>query len=476
MPGLRHLRGALPVRRHCAGLERRTAERASTARAGYWRSDPHPAGSAVNPRAPSSDGPHPVSTGVTVKVGVSGFFWNSQTTGSGQYTRQLLHALVAQRPDAKVRLFLPKAATHHDAQHAEPRQSSTSAARAGERSRPPAKELPSGTARVRTGADTWVRRVSRDSLGSNLAKLWFEQVVFPMACRFAQMDVAHVPYFAPPLQSQVPTVVTIHDLIPLLLPEYRGSIGVRAYMRLVSTAAKRTTLILTDSRSSASDIHRVLHIPPERIRVVYLAADSSYRPVDQAGQSALRVRLRLPERFILYLGGFDVRKNVSKLLAAYARARPRLGDTELVIAGTLPFEDTAFAPDPRRIADDLGIGEHVLFTGWVSEEDKPALYSAAAVFAFPSRYEGFGLPVLEALACGTPAVVGAGSSLEEVVGEGGLVVAPDDDAAIADALIRLTVEPALRDGLARRGLSHARRFSWERTAQETWLAYQEVLK
>ena len=178
---------------------------------------------------------------------------------------------------------------------------------------------------------------------------------------------------------------------------------------------------------------------------------------------------------MLYLGGFDRRKNVSGLLHAYARARGELDDVPLVIAGQLPTEDTAFTPHPRRIAEELGIGACVHYTGWVNEADKPALYSGATAFCFPSRYEGFGLPVLEAISCGTPAIVGSGSSLEEVAGPGGMAVSPTDTEALVEALIRVVGDADLRKTLERKALRHARRFSWRVTAEKTAAAYREAL-
>ena len=191
----------------------------------------------------------------------------------------------------------------------------------------------------------------------------------------------------------------------------------------------------------------------------------------------------MPSCYFLYLGGFDRRKNLAVLLEAFALARKRpplntsggrLNGVSLVIAGRLPQRDSAFAPDPRPIAQRLGLGEGVQYTDWVAEEDKPALYAGAVAFLFPSSYEGFGLPVLEAISCGTPAIVGGGSSLEEVAGPGGLVVPPGDASALAAAMVRLVEEPALREELSAKGLEHARGFSWLQTARQTLAAYREA--
>lgn len=379
-----------------------------------------------------------------MKVGINGAFWGFEATGSGQYLHHLLRALVSLAPQEELVLLVPRYLGRLDGDP----------------------EPPVTRRSLSTPFDGSAR---------NLAKLWFEQVAFPRACGRAECDIAHVPYFAPPLFPSVPTVVTVHDVIPLRLPEYRGSRWVRAYMRLVSAGVRRATLVLTDSHSSARDIQDLLGIPPGRIRVIHLAADARYRPLAPEEREPILRRLRVPARYLLYLGRFDLRKNLRGLLGAFGQARRELDDVALVIAGKLPDSDSTFTPDPRRLARAQGVEDRVYYTGWVDEEDKPSLYAGALTFVFPSYYEGFGLPVLEALSCATPAVVGGGSSLEEVAGPGGLVVPPGDVEALADALIALVRNPGLRAELAQKGLDHASTFSWEETARQTLAAYRWAL-
>ncbi|OGO04262.1 MAG: hypothetical protein A2Y73_00495 [Chloroflexi bacterium RBG_13_56_8] len=376
-----------------------------------------------------------------MKVGINGAFWGFDTTGSGQYVHHLLDALVALAPQDEF-ILLPPRYTHQ-----------TGSVRG-------LQMPPQGLA------------TPFDRLNSNLAKVWYEQIAFPRTCQRAGCDVAHVPYFAPPRFPSLPTVVTIHDLIPLVLPQYRGSRWVQAYMRLVSRSACQAALVLADSHSSAQDVENLLGVPPQRIRVVYLAADERYRPLSPEEREPALRRLGIPSRYLLYLGGFDWRKNVNGLLEAFGQVYRELDDVALVIAGQLPDEDSAFAPDPRKYAEAAGVDQRVHYTGWLSEEDKPALYGGALAFVFPSYYEGFGLPVLEALSCGTPAIVGGGSSLEEVAGPGGLVVPPEDGEALAEALVKVAGDPHLRAELAERGLQHAHKFSWAETARQTLAAYQ----
>lgn len=313
---------------------------------------------------------------------------------------------------------------------------------------------------------------------SNFDKLRFEQRLFPRACRALQADLAHVPYWAPPLTSPVPLVVTIHDLIPRLLPEYRGNLLVRAYTALVSAASSGAAMILADSEASRQDILRELGLPPEKVRTVYLAVSTAY--TDQSGfllDEAVRQKYDLTEGYVLYLGGFDARKNVRALLSAWTWAADAIGQGyPLVIGGQLPQPDGRLFEDFPRLAEELKITETVKFIGPVDEADKPALYRSASVFVYPSRYEGFGLPPLEAMACGVPVVVGNGGSLPEVVGDAGYILPPDDTRSFGAAIITCIVEQSVADGLRERGLAQAKKFSWEQTARETAAAYEAVVK
>jgi glycosyltransferase involved in cell wall biosynthesis len=301
-------------------------------------------------------------------------------------------------------------------------------------------------------------------------------VAFPLACRRLGVDLAHVPYFASPLFSAVPTVVTVHDLIPLILPAYRGSPLVRLYTRLVAAAARKAEAIITVSQASRQDIVRYLHISPERVHVTYEAAGEAFQPVKNEDQrTAIRQKYALPERYLLYLGGFDQRKNLSALLRAFALLVNRQQRPRLVIAGQVPARESPMFPDPRRLVRELGVEERVIFTGWVPEEDKPPLYSGATAFVFPSLYEGFGLPAAEALACGTPVIASNRSSLPEVVGEGGILVEPTDAEALAEAMKVLLVDDALRAELRQSALVQAAKFSWKQTALETLAVYRKVV-
>jgi glycosyltransferase involved in cell wall biosynthesis len=371
-------------------------------------------------------------------VAISAHFWGQETTGSGQYLHRLVAMVRHHHPDIAITLLFQTNA-------------------------PQSASLPDDISYQ-------VLSTPFDNHNKQLAKVWFEQVAVPRAAKRLGADLLHVPYFAPPLRSSIPVVATVHDLIPMVLPAYRGSALVRGYTAMVARAAQQTTLMLADSEASRQDILTLLKVPPERVRTVYLAADSDYRPQNEAEISRVRHRYNLPEQFVLYLGGFDVRKNVPLLLQAAAQQQ---GAWKIVIAGKLPKTDSDFFPHPQRIVEQLGIAERVQFTGWIEEGDKPALLGAATLFCFPSAYEGFGLPILEAMACGTATVTSNISSLPELAGDGALLVPPNDVPALREALDTLMANTASRVQLAQRGLVQAARFSWEQCAAETVQAYKK---
>lgn len=330
------------------------------------------------------------------------------------------------------------------------------------------------------GSHFQVREV-RDTaqrLGLRLGKLWWEQFSLRKACSKAKVDLLHSPYFASPLIPNVPTVVTIHDIIPLILPNYGQAAHVRAYMKLVSAAAKRANAILTVSEASKKDIVRVLGIPPERIHVTYNATDSSLRPIcDRSALEWVRDSYGIAGDFLLYFGGFDQRKNVERILLAYRSARESFDHPcQLVLAGSLSLVGHPLYPDPRLMILRLGLEGQVIVTGRISEEEKPALYSAARAFVFPSLYEGFGMPVLEAMACGTPVITSNVSSLPEVAGNAVLLVDPTRVDAIAEAMVRLVNDAGLQEELHRKGLERASQFSWEASAAKTLEVYKQVAR
>lgn len=316
----------------------------------------------------------------SLHIAVNGWMAGRLASGSGQYLDHLLDWLPRIAADARISLLLP----------VHPAMGATTPAAISARW-PGVVCVP----------------VALPPLPENLAKLWWEQVVAPRAAQQVRADLYWVPYWAGPIWAPLPVAITIHDLIPLLLPAYRGRLVQRAYTRLVAWTAHRAAAILTVSEAAARDIVAHLDVAPARVFVVYHGPNQEGAPLSTAADCVrVRQRYALPARFFLYLGGFDVRKNLAGIIGGYARYLARGGDpaVKLVLAGALPAADTDFFPDPRRLAHEAGCADHVICCGWVEEADKPALYALAAAFIFPSRYEGFGMMVLEAMQAGTPVV------------------------------------------------------------------------
>jgi glycosyltransferase involved in cell wall biosynthesis len=311
-------------------------------------------------------------------------------------------------------------------------------------------------------------------LGDSFEKLWWEQVGLLQACRRERLDLLHCPYFASPVLCSIPTVTTIHDVIPLLLPEYRARLAGRLYTELSVLAARRARAIIAVSECSKRDIERTLRLPPERIHVIGNAVDESYQPItDPRLLAGVRERYGIGERFILYFGGFDVRKNVLRLVRAYAQIRQRFDEPyQLVLAGRLRHIGHPLYPDPRPLVRELGLENEVIFTGQIREQDKAPLYSAATLFVFPSLYEGFGMPVLEAMACGAAVITSNCSALPEVAGDAAVLVDPRRTEEIGEAILALLRDPARRKQLGEAARRRARLFSWHTVAQETLRVYR----
>jgi glycosyltransferase involved in cell wall biosynthesis len=318
-----------------------------------------------------------------VYILINGWFWGQSTTGSGQYLHRLVEHLARIETDARFMLLTPK--------------NRYGVLDIGEAEPSPIPNTP----------------YPIPALPRQLAKLHWEQIAIPAAARRLEADLLFVPYWAAPLWQPVPTVVTVHDLIPLLLPIYRGGLLNRLYTGLVSQTARRAAAVITVSQAGAQDVTTHLHIPPQQISAIHHGSNVEIRSQATAENlAAIRAKYTLPDRYFLYLGGFDARKNMEGILAGYRRYLDKGGDpaVKLVLAGKLPGADTPFFPDPRRIAATLTLGEHIHYAGWVEEVDKPLLYAGATAYLFPSHYEGFGMMLLEAMAAGCPVITSRSTS------------------------------------------------------------------
>ncbi|MCX5800619.1 MAG: glycosyltransferase family 1 protein [Candidatus Eisenbacteria bacterium] len=304
----------------------------------------------------------------------------------------------------------------------------------------------------------------------------------PLTLQRCQADVIHffshldAPWFG---MHKKAVVVTVHDAIPLVFPELyhtNGTVLRRGYQRALKSIVRGARIVIADSECSKRDAVTYLSAREDRVRVIYLGVDPVFeRVTDPEKLAAVREKHRLVHPFIFYLGGIDPRKNVRRLLAAYAGLIKRSAfPHDLVIAGDIRNEPEF--PELEREIQATGMEERIRLLGFVATEECPALYSAADCFVFPSLYEGFGLPLLEAMACGTAVISSDRSSLPEIVGDSGLIVNCEDVDAIAAAMAAVLGTESLRHDLGARGMRQAKLFSWGKTAAETLAVYEEVVR
>jgi glycosyltransferase involved in cell wall biosynthesis len=300
-----------------------------------------------------------------------------------------------------------------------------------------------------------------------------EQVHVPWVLRRERPDLYHAPHYVLPAGVRCPSVVTIHDCIHLMFPQYLPNRLAYAYARAqMWSAARRSDCILTVSEASKRDILHLFNVPPEKIVVVYNAIDSHFAVTpSQEAVSRVRERYQLDHKFVLYVGNIKPHKNLVRLIEAFHQLRQgELADLKLLIIG----DQISKLPSLRRAVHRHKLHKQVRFLGYVGDDQLAILYRLASVFVFPSLYEGFGLPPLEAMASGTPVVASNVSSLPEVVGDAAVLVNPYDVDAIVDGLRRVLTDPALAANMSRKGIERAREFSWERSVAKTWAVYQTI--
>ena len=284
-------------------------------------------------------------------------------------------------------------------------------------------------------------------------------------------DVAHFTNGMVPLGTSAVRVVTIHDVSLKLYPQCHP-VRRRVINRpLVAVAAKVADAVVAVSHSARHDLLKFHHIPEDRVSVVHEAAGPAFKPItDPRKQARIRMRYALPDRFLLYVGAIEPRKNLPRLMEAYKAARDRGLRHELVCVGPYGWSSR----DLYGRVDELGLRRVVHFTGYVPSADLPVIYNLAELFVFPSIYEGFGLPVIEAMACGTPVITANSSSLAEIAGGVAETIDPHDTDALSDAIIRVARDRDWRKELSARGLARAQEFSWARTAKEMLALYSRV--
>jgi glycosyltransferase involved in cell wall biosynthesis len=303
--------------------------------------------------------------------------------------------------------------------------------------------------------------------------LW-EQLLLPQALRTQQTDLVHGLAYAVPAVAPCRAIVTVHDLSFFLYPETLPPLR-RGYLRAATrSATRRAERVIAVSRQTGDDLVRLLHVPADKVDVIHNGVHEAFCPAAPDEVATFRQEKGLPQRFILFLGTLEPRKNVATLLEAFALWRGQdsgASDVQLVVGGAKGwYFQRIFA----RV-EELGLTDAVSFPGFVPMEDLPWWYRAAECFVYPSLYEGFGLPIVEAMACGTPVITSSIGSPAEVAGDAAITVNPQDVAALSEAIGRVLGDPARRAEMRQAGLRRAAAFSWERAAAETAAVYRRAL-
>ncbi len=308
------------------------------------------------------------------------------------------------------------------------------------------------------------------------ARLWFRaRLYWPIETFIGRVNLYHATDFTlPPTLPDTKTLLTVHDLSFARSPDTLPT-ALTAYLnQAVPWSVKRATHVLADSQATKDDLIELYGTPPEKITVLLSGVDARFQPVTDAAQiQAVRAKYHLPEgRFIFSIGTVQPRKNYPRLVQALHQLGREFADVNLVIAGGKGWLENPLYETLRQ----LGMTERVFFTGFADDSDLPALYSAAALTAYPSLYEGFGFPILESMACGTPVLTSNVSSMPEVAGDAAVLVNPYEVEALSDGIRVLLTDTTLRETLIKRGFRQARRFSWQKAAQELKAIYQNLLE
>lgn len=299
------------------------------------------------------------------------------------------------------------------------------------------------------------------------------QVEIARIARKDHLDIIHDPTGALPLTlAQTRRVATIHDVIPYIFPRTSTTLDWFLYHAWLPVATRSLDAVITISQQSKEDLIKHMHLRENQIEIIPDGVSRKYHPMREAEFSPALERAGISRPYILYVGSIEPRKNLNRLLQAFAGLRQWLDKWTLVIVGARNYWKSS---PVIQVVEQLGLTDKVIFTGFIQEDDLPSIYNGADCFIFPSLYEGFGLPVLEAMACGTPVITSNSSSLPEVAGDAGILVDPNQVEAITSAMRQVLSDPDLAAELRQRGLARAAGFTWERTARETVAVYKSVL-
>ncbi|MCX7883666.1 MAG: glycosyltransferase family 4 protein [Caloramator sp.] len=312
------------------------------------------------------------------------------------------------------------------------------------------------------------------SIASKKHHRFFEEYFIPENIKNKSIDIYHVPQngIGLPHKKSCLYISTIHDLIPYIMPETVGRGYLKRFISQMPEIIQNSDTIITVSEFSKNDIIRIFDVPEDKIKVTYLAADSFFKPIEKnIAKEFVKSNYNIDSDYILYLGGFSPRKNVKSLIVAYSRIYKDIkDDIKLVILGPSKDDHSYLI----ELCTSLGVRDRVIFTGFVPYEHLPYFYNASTVFVYPSLYEGFGLPPLEAMSCKIPVITSNVSSIPEVTGDGALLINPFDTEDLKCALEKMLQDEKLRYEIAEKGYIRSREFSWTKTAANTLNIYEET--
>lgn len=351
-------------------------------------------------------------------------------SGVGRYTYQLLSALIDRHDEQRYALLANKPVTG---------------------------PLPTGV----------IDRTNR----SVVNRTWWMQFTAPRIIGQLQPELCHFTNVVAPLKAPCPIVVTIHDAAILMNPHWQPLKSLLAVRAFLPSVARRADAIIAVSHSARRDLVSYLHLPPDKVHVVYEAAASQYRPIQNAVElDRVCRKYRLQEPFALYVGTIEPRKNLDRLVQAFGQVRSANRQLQLILVGQLGWK---YRKVLKQI-EDLGLQDRVRCLGYVPDEDLPAIYSLANFSVYPSLYEGFGLPIIESMACGTPVITSNQSSMAELGAGAALLIDPLQINSIADGFSRLLNDTTLQSELRVAGLQRAAQYSWSRAAAETLKVYKSI--
>lgn len=324
--------------------------------------------------------------------------------------------------------------------------------------------------------EEFIRENSNIIMASKKHHNFFEQYYFPSNLKNNKIDLFHVPQNGIGLNENISCkkVVTIHDLIPYVMPETVGKGYLIKFLEEMPRIIRICDAIITVSEWSKKDILRFFPNAENKVYVTPLAADLKYKPLNKEKcKCFLQKTYNIDKPFVLYIGGFSPRKNVKSLISAFSNIYKLLNkEHKLVIVGAYKDEISSL----NILSNDLDLSSKIIFTGYVPDAHLPILYNACEVFVYPSFYEGFGLPPLEAMSCGTPVITSNISSIPEVTSDSSILINPFDIHEIETTLINLLNNESLKETLSIKGLIHSKDFSWKKTAEQTLKVYEQVYK